>query len=170
MTVVTAAPLEGEALSADPHDFVGALLARRLPEALWEPDDDVHASGPFDWPVRRAWAPGAVLVGDAAGYFDPFTGQGVYRALRSAELAAEAVDEALGRGSWEPLRSITAAGTPRPGGGGGSSEASRPSWPVRGSGAPCSGGSGPPGGSPRSSASPETRAPVGTLLRPSVWI
>ncbi|HYG58450.1 MAG TPA: hypothetical protein VD902_10355, partial [Symbiobacteriaceae bacterium] len=33
---------------------------------------------------------GAVLVGDAAGYFDPLTGQGVYRALRSAELAAPA--------------------------------------------------------------------------------
>ncbi len=55
----------------------------------------VAVTGPFDRPVRRPWAPGAVLVGDAAGYYDPFTGQGIYQALRSARLAAEAVDAAL---------------------------------------------------------------------------
>lgn len=60
--------------------------------------DEVLATGPFDWPVRRAVADGAVLVGDAAGYYDPFTGQGIFRALRGAELAAEAVGGALLRG------------------------------------------------------------------------
>jgi flavin-dependent dehydrogenase len=46
-----------------------------------------------------------VVVGDAAGYYDPFTGQGIYRALRTAELAAEAVDQSLAmpRAAWEPL-------------------------------------------------------------------
>jgi flavin-dependent dehydrogenase len=39
-----------------------------------------------------------VLVGDAAGYFDPLTGQGIFRALRSAELAADAIDTALRAG------------------------------------------------------------------------
>lgn len=58
-------------------------------------DGGVLATGPFDWPVRAAAANGAVLVGDAAGYYDPFTGQGIYRALRGAELAAEHVDAAL---------------------------------------------------------------------------
>lgn len=59
------------------------------------------ASGPFDWPVRRCAAPGVVLVGDAAGYFDPLTGQGIYRALRSAEWAAAAIDSTLrGGGVW----------------------------------------------------------------------
>lgn len=60
--------------------------------------DEVLATGPFDWPVRRTVADGAVLVGDAAGYYDPFTGQGIFRALRGAELAAEAVCAALRRG------------------------------------------------------------------------
>lgn len=60
--------------------------------------DEVLATGPFDFPARRAVADGAVLVGDAAGYYDPFTGQGIYRALRGAALAAETVDAALRAG------------------------------------------------------------------------
>lgn len=60
--------------------------------------DDVLATGPFDCPVRRAVADGALLVGDAAGYYDPFTGQGIYRALRGAELAAETIGGALRAG------------------------------------------------------------------------
>jgi geranylgeranyl reductase family protein len=58
----------------------------------------VIATGPFDWPTRSAVADGALLVGDAAGYYDPFTGQGIYRALRGAELAAEVADRALRSG------------------------------------------------------------------------
>jgi menaquinone-9 beta-reductase len=33
----------------------------------------------------------SLLIGDAAGFFDPFTGEGIYAALRSAELAARRV-------------------------------------------------------------------------------
>jgi flavin-dependent dehydrogenase len=53
----------------------------------------VLATGPFARWSRRVVAPGggALLVGDAADFFDPFTGQGIYSALRGAELAAEAV-------------------------------------------------------------------------------
>ncbi len=58
-------------------------------------EDSVMVTGPFDLPTRRAWGPGALLVGDAAGYYDPFTGQGVYQAMLSARLAADAIDEAL---------------------------------------------------------------------------
>jgi len=39
-----------------------------------------------------------ILTGDAAGFVDPFTGQGVYLALRAGRLAAQGIDEAL-RGS-----------------------------------------------------------------------
>lgn len=62
------------------------------------------ASGPFDWPSRRTVAPNLLLVGDAAGYFDPFTGQGMYQAFRSAELAAPRLAELLDRpGDDAPL-------------------------------------------------------------------
>jgi geranylgeranyl reductase family protein len=48
----------------------------------------VLAIGPFASRVRRAWSPGAALVGDAADFFDPFTGEGIYAALRGGELLA----------------------------------------------------------------------------------
>ncbi|HEV2644172.1 MAG TPA: FAD-dependent monooxygenase, partial [Candidatus Elarobacter sp.] len=50
--------------------------------------DPVRATGPFASRASRAWAPGAALVGDAADFFDPFTGEGVYTALRGGELLA----------------------------------------------------------------------------------
>ncbi len=50
--------------------------------------DPVRATGPFAMSAKRAWAPGAALVGDAAEFFDPFTGEGIYTALRGGELLA----------------------------------------------------------------------------------
>jgi 2-polyprenyl-6-methoxyphenol hydroxylase-like FAD-dependent oxidoreductase len=51
--------------------------------------------GPLSYGVRRTSAPGALLVGDAAGFLDPFTGQGIFLALTGAEHAAEAIVRAL---------------------------------------------------------------------------
>ncbi|MNY31447.1 hypothetical protein D3C86_1656100 [compost metagenome] len=43
-------------------------------------------------------ADGLVVVGDTIRYFDPLTGQGMYRALRSAELASDLLGSALREG------------------------------------------------------------------------
>ncbi|HEY8258108.1 MAG TPA: NAD(P)/FAD-dependent oxidoreductase, partial [Gemmatimonadales bacterium] len=58
----------------------------------------VMATGPFAASARAVTADGAALVGDAAGFFDPFTGEGIFSALRGAELLAEAAGDALAAG------------------------------------------------------------------------
>ena len=55
----------------------------------------VLTAGPFGTWARRAIADGALLVGDAADFFDPFTGEGICAALRGAELVAEHAAPAL---------------------------------------------------------------------------
>lgn len=52
----------------------------------------------LDVRARRIADAGLLLVGDAAGYYDPFTGEGIYGALRGAQLAAEVADPALASG------------------------------------------------------------------------
>jgi geranylgeranyl reductase family protein len=75
-------------LTTKPH------LAHRFARA--RRDAQAEAIGPFASHARRAWHPGALLVGDAADFFDPFTGEGIYSALRGGELAANAIASALG--------------------------------------------------------------------------
>lgn len=107
VTVVADSRRHGPALRVDPNGFVQQVLEARVGDgARVRVVNGPWASGPFDRPVRRVWGPGIVVVGDAAGYFDPLTGQGVYRALRSSELAATAVEETLRAAGppWPALR------------------------------------------------------------------
>lgn len=57
----------------------------------------VMVTGPFAARSRRVVVDGALLVGDAADFFDPFTGEGIGRALRSAALAVSCAGDALAR-------------------------------------------------------------------------
>lgn len=96
-TVVVDADRRGREVARDPEAFLADAL--RAPPPSWDGTPELlegpWASGPFDWPVESPAAPGVLMVGDAAGYYDPLTGQGIYRALRSAELGADAVDRGL---------------------------------------------------------------------------
>lgn len=71
-------------------------VARRVAGA--EHVTPIEALGPLAYRVTRPRHGGVLLVGDAAGFYDPLTGEGVFSALRTAELAADTAAEALGRG------------------------------------------------------------------------
>ena len=51
----------------------------------------IRGASPIGHRVRGTAGRGWMLIGDAAGFIDPFTGEGIYRALRSARAAAEAL-------------------------------------------------------------------------------
>jgi flavin-dependent dehydrogenase len=59
---------------------------------------EVRATGPIARRCRGVTAPGAILIGDAAEFVDPFTGEGLFIALRSAELAARHIID--GTADW----------------------------------------------------------------------
>jgi flavin-dependent dehydrogenase len=75
-----------------------AFFADRFPElaAALGPDWEGRAgpalgAGPMPWRTLRRTAPSVALVGDAAGYVEPFTGEGMGWALRSARCLVEAI-------------------------------------------------------------------------------
>jgi flavin-dependent dehydrogenase len=86
-----------EAIDADPvlrERFAGAVMAGP-PMVL----------GPLAIEASAAGCPGLLLAGDAAGFVDPMTGDGLRFALRGAELAAEAAIRELASGApaWRQL-------------------------------------------------------------------
>src|SRR5579871_5798371 len=70
-------------------------LADRLKGGVREPS--LRTIGCYGHICRLPIADGALLVGDAATFIDPFTGEGVYFSLRGAQLAAETALQALRR-------------------------------------------------------------------------
>jgi flavin-dependent dehydrogenase len=72
------------AATDDPVEWVGAPRC-----------DPIEGAAPLGVRAGVRAGDGWLVVGDAAGFLDPFTGEGLHRALVSARLAATAVDRAL---------------------------------------------------------------------------
>lgn len=66
--------------------------------ALRDPNHQFIAVGPMPWRPRAVSSRALALVGDAAGYIEPFTGEGIAWALHSATLLAKAIE--AGDGAW----------------------------------------------------------------------
>lgn len=54
------------------------------------------SAGPLTFGRRRLGRDGVIAIGDASGMIDPFTGTGIQMALRTGEMAARAIVEAMG--------------------------------------------------------------------------
>jgi menaquinone-9 beta-reductase len=64
--------------------------------------------GPLAVDVPVAGMQGLLLAGDAAGFVDPMTGDGLRFAIRGAELAAEVAQQCLEEPTFEGFRTLTA--------------------------------------------------------------
>jgi menaquinone-9 beta-reductase len=84
--------LDGARAVAD--SIVAAIPPTEEDAAEWrdgEPMDVIAGAWPLGHRVTRRAGRGWLLVGDAAGFLDPFTGEGLHRALVSTEVAAAAI-------------------------------------------------------------------------------
>jgi flavin-dependent dehydrogenase len=77
--------------------------------AAGEPIDRPLGAGPLRQRVRRVVTDGALLVGDAAGYVDAITGEGIGAALRQGLAAADTLATALAAGGERQPGSVSAA-------------------------------------------------------------
>jgi flavin-dependent dehydrogenase len=64
----------------------------------------IRGIGPMAHRARRVAGDGFLLVGDAASFLDPFTGEGIHDAIRGALLAAPVADAALRAGDVSASR------------------------------------------------------------------
>lgn len=87
-----------------PLDVVRRVVARdreladRLSRACFE--GPVRVLGPLAADVRAVGVPGVLLAGDAAGFIDPMTGDGIHLAMQGARLAATEALRAIESGAF----------------------------------------------------------------------
>ena len=89
-----------------------AIMAREIERNEWikehlkggEQFGEYWVTSEFSYRSRYCAADGLVLAGDAFAFLDPVFSSGVYLALKSGELAADAIDAALTAGDTSPTR------------------------------------------------------------------
>jgi flavin-dependent dehydrogenase len=64
----------------------------------------VYVRRDFSFGMRKVAGENFALVGDAAGFLDPIFSTGVFMAMKSADLAADAIEARLRAGARRPLR------------------------------------------------------------------
>ncbi|MEA2417448.1 MAG: hypothetical protein QOI58_4105, partial [Thermoanaerobaculia bacterium] len=77
-------------------------LAERMQDA--EQVTQVYVRRDFSFMVKRRTGKNFALVGDAAGFLDPIFSTGVFMAMKSADIAADAIEQRLRDGSTRLLR------------------------------------------------------------------
>jgi len=88
------------------------LLTRTIAATPWvaermqgaERITQVYARRDFSYLMRRMCGPNYALIGDAAGFLDPIFSTGVFMAMKSADIAASAVEARLRDGTMRLLK------------------------------------------------------------------
>ena len=101
--IVLGSPAWRDRLRVERADAVARAVMAAVPRADDDPvdwsapllTDRIEGVAPVGARVRHRAGARWVLVGDAAGFLDPFTGEGLHRALVSARLAAAAIERRL---------------------------------------------------------------------------
>jgi geranylgeranyl reductase family protein len=76
------------------QDYITLLKEKNLiPQHLKE--TPVKGGALLTHPLEKTYADRFLLVGDAAGFINPLTGEGIYYAMASGQIAAEIITEAL---------------------------------------------------------------------------
>lgn len=86
--------LAAQGAAAVANGIVRAVPPTTDDPARWRqeaPLDRIEGAWPLGHRVTRRAGPGWLLVGDAAGFLDPFSGEGLHRAFVSSRLAAAAI-------------------------------------------------------------------------------
>jgi|SRR5215212_238688 len=77
-------------------------VAERMKDA--ERVTQVYARKDFSFRMRNIAGPNYALIGDAAGFLDPIFSTGVFMAMKSADMAAQAIESRLRGGSMRALK------------------------------------------------------------------
>ena len=77
-------------------------VAERMKDA--ERTTQIYARKDFSFRMRNIAGPNYALIGDAAGFLDPIFSTGVFMAMKSADMAAAAIESRLRTGSMRELR------------------------------------------------------------------
>lgn len=83
------------------HEFMEGYYDGPIPETAEFYGAKVPMLGRGAWRSVQATGDGWALVGDAAGFVDPITGEGIYFAIRSAELLAESFASGKGLAGYD---------------------------------------------------------------------
>ena len=84
------------------------IFLREVEENTWIKDHlepgkqmgEYFVTGEYSYRAQHCADDGVVLVGDAFAFLDPVFSSGLFLALKSGELAADAIDAALGKGEF----------------------------------------------------------------------
>jgi menaquinone-9 beta-reductase len=82
------------------QNYLSALKEQGLiPQEL--PEVPVKGGATPIKPLDRTYMDRAILVGDAAGFINPLSGEGIYYAMTSGELAANTITEAIEKNQYD---------------------------------------------------------------------